>query len=143
MSDLMVDEARQRFGDHKVIKILEKNRFLLNIGSRVLVQFKKVGQELLTSNYATQTALAFDAQRTLPGLPDVSRITIGYQPDIAWSEITSVVVLLRLRRNVVWNYELEQAVAATTGLQPLAPEVIVKPKPQVVIPFPKRSKREE
>ena len=73
----------------------------------------------------------------------MSRITIGYQPDVAWSEITSVVVLLRRGRDVMWNYELEQAVAETTGLQPLAADVVVKPKPQVVIPFPKRSKREE
>ena len=143
MADLMVDEARQRFGDRTGVRILEGDRFLLNVENCVLVQFKKVDQELLSANYQTPTAVAFDGQRTLPGLPDVSRITIGYQPDVAWSEISSVVVLLRRGRHLMWNYELEQALAETTAVQPLATEVIVKPKRQIALPFAKSAKREE
>jgi hypothetical protein len=134
MHELMVDEARARFATVEGVQLLdEQQQFLLKIGDGLIVRLKKVDSELRTANYPTPRAVAFDAQADIAGLEPLPRITVGYQPDRTWSALSSVVVMLSLRKDPVWSYELTGQSAAVQPLSPLADQVIVKPKKQMSI----------
>lgn len=69
---------------------------LLNIRDEVLIRVKKVDANGKHRNYQTQQQKDFDsysANKDLTGLPaEAVRVVVGYQPDIAFSEIERVTV---------------------------------------------------
>lgn len=69
---------------------------LLNIRDEVLIRIKKVDANGKHSNYQTAQQKAFDSygeNENLVGLPsEAVRIVVGYQPDLAYSEIERVIV---------------------------------------------------
>lgn len=66
---------------------------VLNIRDELVVRIKKVDANGLHSNYQTAQQKDFDRQVDLPGLPSAAeRVVIGYQPDIAFSEVERVIV---------------------------------------------------
>jgi hypothetical protein len=66
---------------------------LLNVRDAVVLRAKKVDENGRHRNSDTEQQRAFDAQEQLPGLPaSAARVVIGYQPDIAFSEVERVTV---------------------------------------------------
>jgi hypothetical protein len=83
-------------------------RSVLQIGPLV-VRFKKVDEDLRTSNFPTPTALLFDGQAPLPGIPRGDRVTVGYLLNEFETSILGVFVILAKSDSVLWSYELSVA----------------------------------
>jgi hypothetical protein len=81
---------------------------LLNIRDQVLIRAKKVDANGRHRNADTTQQRAFDAQEELPGLPPAAvRLVMGYQPDVAFSEVERVTVRRPLGRWVSQIVEAE------------------------------------
>ena len=76
----------------------------------LVVRFKKVDEDLRTSNFPTPTALLFDSQAPLPGIPLGDRVTVGYLLNEFETSILGVFVILAKSDRVLWSYELAAAV---------------------------------
>ena len=85
---------QQEFIDEDGFNFLDiRGLSVLNIRDELVIRVKKVDQNGRHRNYQTQQQIDFDAQQELPGLPPAAtRIIIGYQPDIAFSEVERVIV---------------------------------------------------
>ncbi|PCJ44116.1 MAG: hypothetical protein COA81_03310 [Alphaproteobacteria bacterium] len=84
-SEFILDEGFH-FLDIRGLKIL-------NIRDELVIRVKKVDANGYHRNYPTAQQKAFDKQEELPGLPtEATRIVLGYQPDIAFSEVERVIV---------------------------------------------------
>ncbi len=132
MYELMVDEVRRQLTQLPGVTIIEGQRFLVGIGGLVL-RFKKLNSALETSNYPTDTAMMFDAQLVLPGIPEGPRITVGYRHDRFWSRLLDVVVVASASKQVLWSYSVVPPAAKVIDMprrqqQPAATESRVKAK---------------
>lgn len=144
MNELMIDEARGRFGDVPGVRIVEldhkanTDRIVLSVDPDVVVQFKKLDTDFRTRNYPTQRARAFDAQRPLPGIPPGCRVTVGYQLNTPGTDLVAVVVACQGPRGPHWWYELEEADQSKLGTVSPLVRTRVRPKPQLMLlPLPK------
>lgn len=82
---------------------------LLSIRGLLLLRAKKVDANGRHRNSDTAQQRAFDAQKELPGLPPAAaRIVMGYQPDLAFSEVERVIVRRPLGRWVSQVVEAEE-----------------------------------
>ena len=82
---------------------------LLNIRDQLLIRAKKVDAGGRHRNADTAQQRAFDAQDDLPGLPPAAvRLVIGYQPDLAFSEVERVIVRRPLGRWVAQVVETDE-----------------------------------
>lgn len=83
---------------------------VLNIRDQVLLRAKKVDANGRHRNADTPQQRAFDAQEDLPGLPPAaSRLVVGYQPDVAFSQVERVTVRRPLGRWVAQVIEADEA----------------------------------
>lgn len=148
LHELMVQGARKAFDSVRGVQMIEAaGRTVLRIAPRtipepVLVQFKKLTPEGMPRNYPTQTALAFDAQVLVPGIPTDARITIGYRLNRLATAIIDVLAVCTDGDQPAWSFELLPPVAATTVAHPTfaAPtrsKTRLRPKPGAL---PKRKR---
>ena len=89
---LIIEEVLELFPD-RVFRA--RGRSLLWIAEDLIVQFKKLDRRGRPRNYPTQTALAFDAQLEIPGVPSATRATIGYELDKLGTQIAALSVVLQ------------------------------------------------
>lgn len=83
---------------------------ILNIRDQLLIRAKKVDANGRHRNADTLQQRAFDAQEDLPGLPCAAvRLVIGYQPDVAFSQVERVVVRQPFGRWVAQVVEADEA----------------------------------
>lgn len=76
---------------------------VLNVGDRVVARFKKVDEDGRSRSYPTAQAKSFDRQLPLPNVPAAAaRLTIGYEPDLAFSTIQRVVVSCPMGPSILW-----------------------------------------
>jgi len=76
---------------------------VLNINDQVVIRFKKVDETGRSVSYPTMQARSFDRQLPLPNVPVAAvRLTVGYEPDLAFSEIVRVVVACPLGKGIYW-----------------------------------------
>lgn len=98
-----LDESGYDFLEVRGLKVL-------NIRDQLLIRAKKVDANGRHRNADTAQQRAFDAQENLPGLPAAAtRLVIGYQPDIAFSEVERVIVRRPLGRWVSQIVEADEA----------------------------------
>jgi hypothetical protein len=89
---------------------------VLNIRDRVVGRFKRVNEEGRSRSYPTMQLQKFDKQLPLPAIPTAAaRVTFGYEPDLAFSEIIRVVVSCPLGSSILWcaQIEINESGAAT------------------------------
>lgn len=120
------NEARARFEGVEGARVRgDGGRFLIEFDgdAPLVVHFKKMSEELLSSTYPTAAARAFRGQMRLPGLPDLPRVTVGYVLPKAEGEVDDldfeVHVALQDERRVSWSYELDASQAS--GIVPISP----------------------
>lgn len=89
---LIIEEVTEAF-PNRVFRA--KGRSFLWIAEDLIVQFKKLDRRGRTRNYPTQTALRFNAQLDIPGIPSATRATIGYQLDKLGTRIVALSVVLQ------------------------------------------------
>jgi hypothetical protein len=81
---------------------------VLNVRDRVVGRFKRVNEEGRSRSYPTDQLRNFDRQLRLPLIPTAAaRVTFGYEPDLAFSEIVRVVVSCPLGPTILWCAQVE------------------------------------
>ena len=110
---MVLQEVRERVVPRRGVIVRGKQwRFLLEIHGQVLLQFKKLGRGFGTSNLETETSRDFDGQIVMPGIK-LPRVTVGYQLNQLWTEITGLWIVFRIGEETIWAHNLETGVAET------------------------------
>lgn len=93
-------------GDVQYLPIGERNLF--EVDGKMLINFKKLDEQLRSSNYPTQTAMNFVDQTELNGIPaSLPRITVGYVPKSDFTSISGVyAVKYGLEAEVEWELDI-------------------------------------
>ncbi len=82
---------------------------VLNILDRIVLRFKKMDEEGHSVSYPTQQARYFDQQLPLPNLPPAAtRLTFGYEPDLAFSAIVRVLLACPLGPRAHWCVQVNE-----------------------------------
>jgi hypothetical protein len=104
----MADEAKREFADCPDAHLVEEHEtILVSFGGLIAVCFKKLDEQLRTSNIPTQRQFEFAGQLPLEGIPDCPRVVVGYVPDRLWLEIEVFVVFSQGNR-LIWSYSLAE-----------------------------------
>lgn len=86
---------------------LHRNLFIFE--DQVVLAFKKFNEALQSSNYPTPTALSFNLQEDLPGLPSsLPRVEMGYVPDSVGATITGIYAVMRNGAGLNWSIDLNK-----------------------------------
>ena len=73
----------------------------------VLLQFKKLDEGHMSSNYLTPFALDFNSQEELPGIPpSAPRLIAGYIPKQDWTAIRDVILMCPNGMRPSWSFSL-------------------------------------
>lgn len=95
---------------------------VLNLHDRAVIRFKKMDEAGQSQSYPTEQERNFARQLHLPGLPPTAtRLTFGYEPDLAFSSIVRVLVACPLGAQVHWCAQVndvEGAAQAWTDITP-------------------------
>ncbi|MFE8605494.1 hypothetical protein [Archangium violaceum] len=122
--DLVIEEMGNRIQNVPGVDwISGGQRELLRVGSKILLQFKLLRDDLMPSNYPTLSAQAFNRQVDLPGLPSrLTRLTLGYRMNQWGTELLDVqVVCTRSQRKKYWSYTIDPAAVQQLPLVTAAP----------------------
>jgi hypothetical protein len=88
---------------------------VLNVGDLVVARFKKVDARGHSVTHPSQQQEDFDRQLAIPDLPEAAtRLTIGYQPDAAFSAIERVLVVCQMGKTILWCAQVTMVEAAAT-----------------------------
>ena len=116
MWQFLVHEAKNVFAGTDVIAKPGRNTITFSCRNKVLMRFKKISENGLSSNYPTQTALDFNVmQMVLEGMPEAIRVDVGYVIDPATFRITELRVVQRDGKAVAWQYQIPEADEAIGG----------------------------
>lgn len=90
----IVHEITREFAEVDGASLLDvRGLKVLNLSDRVVFRFKKVTEDGRHRNHPSDQQKRFDQQLSLPGLPPAAtRLTLGYEPDPAFSEIVRVTI---------------------------------------------------
>lgn len=80
------------------------------------MRFKKLNRELLSSNIPTMQQVDFARQLRLPGFPNVTRLTAGYQLDRFQSAIQDLWVTCAVQSNILWAIPISESGEAVGGV---------------------------
>jgi len=137
MWQFLVHEAKTIFTGTSVSAKPGVNTIRFSCGNALLMRFKKISEQGISSNYPTQTALEFNMQMVLPGMPEAMRVDLGWVADSTTLAFTELRVVERRGGAVAWMYSIPDADEATdtvTALQPLP--VDGGSRVRVVVPQP-------
>jgi len=81
------------------------------------LRFKKLNRDLLSSNIQTAQQIDFARQLLLPGFPNVTRLTAGYQLDRLQSAIQDLWVTCAVQSNVLWAIPISDAGEGSGGTE--------------------------
>lgn len=111
LHELIIQQVRDRFvgasgvviHDHSVIG----GRFLVEIEHRLMLSFKKLTTDFLTTNNPTAKSLAFDRQEPgIEGMSDLPRITVGYQLSDYGTAFAGIWLAFVSGKDCLWYYDL-------------------------------------
>ena len=98
---------------------------VLNVHDRALLRFKKMDEEGHSSSYPTDQARNFDRQLPLPGLPQAAtRLTFGYEPDLAFSTIVRILVACPLGARTHWCAQVSEELGGAASWTDITPRRI-------------------
>src|ERR1044071_1383275 len=107
--DHIVSHAREAFDSVRNVVVIDKRNglFCLEVKGLVVVRFKKLNNQMRTSNIPTQQALAFEKQMSLPEIPhDATHINAGYLPDKLWTNLKGIFVAAPNGKKIDWFVEI-------------------------------------
>lgn len=125
--ELTLEEARRRFGPETGVVVrdalVQGKRFMLEVPGKCIVRFKKLTKDFQTSNYPTETAVAFDAQQLVRDYPGLPRLTVGYQLGQYRTSITGIYLAFLIGKDVIWYRGLDEAGGSTVIEFPRSPDM--------------------
>lgn len=103
---------------------------VLNVHDRALLRFKKMDEEGNSASYPTEQARNFDRQLPLPNLPAAAtRLTFGYEPDLAFSAIVRVLAACPLGPRTHWCVQINEEDAGVASWVDITPRRIPGTEP--------------
>lgn len=148
--DAIARHALTTFGSHPLVAVKDEAQTIkLIFRGKILLRFKKAGDDKLGHNVPTQAALAFaDADTELPGFPpETAKVEVVWKANELWTQVEQVLVVARDGNHLIWEYEIDKGQKGGTVF-PLLPhgndpsdgsdEGMVKVKP---IPAQKSAKK--
>lgn len=94
----------------------------VNLHDRAVLRIKKMNDEGRSVSYPTPQARDFDRQLPLPFVPPAAtRLTFGYEPDLAFSAIVRILVSCPLGPSIHWCAQIhdeDESVASWTDITP-------------------------
>jgi len=123
--DRMVRLAHERLSQFEGVKAVSPHRRdCFEIKSCVLLQFKKLTDEILPRNYQTEYAKSFngnDPQSAFKTIPvSLPRLTVGYVADQSGINLSGVYIACQKRFRLNWYIDL---VKECTGVGPTMTEI--------------------
>ena len=95
---------------------------VLNIHDQVVLRFKKMDEEGHSVSYPTEQAKHYDQQLPLPELPAAAtRLTFGYEPDLAFSAIVRVLLACPLGPRPHWCVQVNEEVGGAASWVDITP----------------------
>ena len=95
---------------------------VLNIQDRVVLRFKKMDASGRSVSYPTKQARDFDQQIQLPDLPPAAtRLTFGYEPDLAFSMIVRILVACPYGGGTLWCAQVNEDLEGTASWEDITP----------------------
>ncbi len=138
INDHMIELANERLVPMPgVVKIEACDRTLFEIGGEVLLHFKKLDANLKPSNYRTQTAIRFNNNLELDGIPsELPRIQVGYVPKDDWTSIIGAFAAYNGSRgwsiditgHIAGIQDIELDIAECASISEDVPGITVKPE---------------
>jgi hypothetical protein len=136
-----VARARREFTDTDVRVENMREWAGLLFDERVFVRFKKGSSHLLSRNYPTDTAMAFnDPQQDLLG-SGIARLDLIYVLDESQVDIERIAIVQRHRSRVAWAIPLHGGTDERQNVIPFAPTPPVGPSTPAVADRILKSKR--
>jgi hypothetical protein len=107
-------ELQAAFADTSGVTLLDvRGLQLMNVGDKVVCRFKKVDRGGNSVTHPSQQQEDFDRQLSIPGLPPAAtRLTLGYQPDAAFSAIERILVSCQMGKTILWCAQVNSVEAA-------------------------------
>lgn len=106
--DHMVARACQAFEDVPSVRLLtHRGYFLVHVEGKVLLRFKKLGKNRRSSNYPTKQAVAYMDNLPLDGIPESTRLDVGYQLNDLQTMIATVLINCPRWQGTEWVIDLE------------------------------------
>lgn len=107
INDHIADAVKQEFVESRLIHQRVKGRNLFIYDDKVILNFKKFDENLLSSNFPTKSAKAYNNQEELEGIPaNLPRVELGYIPDPAGASILGIFAVKRMGKKIDWNVDL-------------------------------------
>jgi len=141
--DEIIACAEQEFYGKDGVRFVRKsNSFMLYIGEKATIRFKKIKRNGRCSNIDTRQQVLFKAQAQLrlPGMLEGTLLHVGYLLNDIEKDINRKMVVCQLNNRVLWQFELKSEAVATvvpmepTPPQPQTPRFVVKPSADVQNP---------
>lgn len=110
MHDHIVHRVKRDVCNESLRFLSASHRNLFILEDTVVLVFKKFNEALQSSNYPTLTALSFNLQEDLPGLPSsLPRIEMGYVPDSVGASIIGIYAVMRNGAQLHWSIDLNES----------------------------------
>lgn len=104
--DLMIKHAKKELPEKEFRYIVVDEREIFNFLGEFLIQFKKLKDSLVGSNYPTTQALLFEEEGEVDGLPGIATklplITVGYVPRQYFSGIEAIFATQTVEHRPQW-----------------------------------------
>lgn len=80
---------------------------VMNVGDILVASMKKLDSDGRHRNHDSQQQRDFDAQKPLPDIPPAAvRLRIGYEPDVAFTDVERVLIARPQGKSVVWQSQI-------------------------------------
>ena len=95
---------------------------VLNINDKAVIRLKKMDEAGQSASYPTAQARDFDRQLPLPNVPPAAtRLTFGYEPDLAFSTIVQVLLACPLGPRIHWCTQINEEPDGTVSWVDITP----------------------
>ncbi|MBV9774309.1 MAG: hypothetical protein JO040_10190 [Gemmatimonadetes bacterium] len=137
LQDLVIKHVEAAFEGVPGFQLIECDggRVVLIVSNRLLLQFKHIDHEFKTANIPTETALNFNAQLEIEGLPSIPRLTVGYRLDQLETKVEGIYIMFAINNQPQWTYRLDEDGASGTETLDLLPN---EPAPVTSTPEQRR-----
>jgi hypothetical protein len=109
--------------------------FKLYVQNKAIVRLKRVGRDFLAANVKTKQQKRYYAQAHVDGVTDgLTRITVGYQLNLAQTDIDRIVAGLQIGKDLIWHFDITDeagGIAAPIPIHPVDPGATPKVRPAV------------
>lgn len=120
VNDHIWNAIKQRFSNLQDVHIVEQGGLrTVNVADRLLLRFKKLTNQLRSSNIQTRQQTSFLYQLSIPGIPELTRLTAGYLVNRLQTDIDDVFITYPVGSSIEWAFAIPQTSTELT-ITPMA-----------------------